>query len=78
VRVGDQRASRSGARMIALAERFRFLRGFQPTMSSARARHAAQEADRSAYDDAVSSYADLGRDHLRAAALAALRAGARS
>jgi predicted ATPase/DNA-binding SARP family transcriptional activator len=76
-RASDQRASRAGARMIALAERFRFLRGFQPTMSSTRARHAAQEADRSAYDDAVSSYADLGRDHLRAAALAALRAGAR-
>jgi hypothetical protein len=73
VRTGDERASRSGARMIALAERFRFLRGFQPTMSSARARHAAGQADRSAYDDAVTSYADLGRDELRAAALAALR-----
>lgn len=73
-RTGDERASRSGARMIALAERFRFLRAFQPTMSSARARHAAEQADRPAYDDAVSSYADLGRDDLRAAALAALRA----
>jgi predicted ATPase/DNA-binding SARP family transcriptional activator/tetratricopeptide (TPR) repeat protein len=77
-RTGDQRATRSGARMIALAERFRFLRGFQPTMSAARARHAAEQADRSAYDDAVSSYADLGRDDLRAAALSALRAGAQS
>jgi predicted ATPase len=77
-RTGDQRATRSGARMIALAERFRFLRGFQPTMSSARARHAAEQADRSAYDDAVSSYADLGREELRAAALAALRARAPS
>jgi predicted ATPase/DNA-binding SARP family transcriptional activator len=73
-RTGDERASRSGARMIALAERFRFLRGFQPTMASARARHAAQEADRSAYDDAVSSYADLGHEDLRAAALSALAA----
>ncbi len=60
--------------MIALAERFRFLRNFQPTMSGARARHAAEQGDRSAYDDAVSSYADLGREDLRAAALAVLRA----
>ena len=73
-RTGDERASRSGARMIALAERFRFLRGFQPTMSSVRARHAAEQADRSAYDDAVASYADLGREELRAAALSALQA----
>jgi predicted ATPase/DNA-binding SARP family transcriptional activator len=74
VRAGDERVTRSGARMIALAERFRFLRNFQPTMSAARARHAAEQADWSAYDDAVSSYADLGREDLRAAALAALRA----
>jgi hypothetical protein len=73
----DRGAPGSGARLVALAERFRFLRGFQPTMSSARARRAAEEADRSAYDDAVSSYADLDRDGLRAAALAALRARAR-
>jgi hypothetical protein len=73
-RAGDERATRSGARTIALAERFRFLRGFQPTMSSTRARHAAEQADRSAYDDAVSSYADLGHEELRAAALATLRA----
>src|SRR6266540_1794513 len=73
-RTGDERASRSGARMIALAERFRFLRGFQPTMSSARARQAAEQADRSAYDDTASAYADLDREDLRAAALTALRA----
>jgi predicted ATPase/DNA-binding SARP family transcriptional activator len=73
-RSGDQRAASSGARMIALAERFRFVRAFQPTMSSARARHAAEQADRSAYDHAVSSYADLGPDDLRAAAVSALRA----
>jgi hypothetical protein len=59
--------------MIALAERFGFLRGFQPTMSSTRARHAAEQADKPAYDDAVTSYADLDRDQLRAAALAVLR-----
>jgi hypothetical protein len=73
-RTGDARARRSAARMIALAERFCFPRGYQPTMSAARARHVAEHADRSAYADAVSSYADLGRDALRAAALTALRA----
>ena len=72
-RTGDQRATRSGARMVALAERFRFLRNFQPTMSAARARHAAEQADRPAYDEAVSSYAGLGQEDLRAAALSALR-----
>jgi predicted ATPase len=75
-RTGDERATRSGARMIALAERFRFPRNFQPTMSSARARQAATDADRPAYDEAVSSYAGLGHEDLRAAALAALRARA--
>jgi predicted ATPase/DNA-binding SARP family transcriptional activator len=73
-RTGDERATRSGARMIALAERFRFPRNFQPTMSSSRARRPATQADRPAYDEAVSSYAGLGHEDLRAAALAALRA----
>jgi predicted ATPase/DNA-binding SARP family transcriptional activator len=77
-RTGDRRALRSGARMIALAERFRFLRTFQPTMSSDASRQAAEHADRSAYDEAVSSYADLGPDELRDAALDALRARERS
>jgi hypothetical protein len=72
-RAGDERATRSGVRMVALAERLRFLRNFQPTMSSSRARRAAEQADRSAYDEAVSSYADLDHEQLRAAALAALR-----
>jgi predicted ATPase/DNA-binding SARP family transcriptional activator len=73
-RTGDERATRSGAAMIALAERFGFWRGFQPTMSADRARRAAGRASSSAYGDAVSSYAELGREELRAAALAALRA----
>lgn len=73
-RAGDARARSSGARMIALAERFGFLRGFQPTMSAARARDVAEQADGSAYRDAVSSYADLDPEGLRAAALASLRA----
>jgi tetratricopeptide (TPR) repeat protein len=69
----DRGATNSAARMIALAERFRFLRNFQPTMSTARARRAAEQADRPAYDEAVSSYAGLGHGDLRAAALALLK-----
>lgn len=72
-RTGDRSAARSGARLIALAERLRYVRQFQPTMSVTRAQQAAQDADGPAYADAVSSYADLGTDELRAAALAALR-----
>ncbi|GGN78174.1 hypothetical protein GCM10011579_061140 [Streptomyces albiflavescens] len=61
------------ARLFALAERFRCLRGFQPTMSSARLGEAAGRADRAAYDDAVSAYAALGGGELRGAALELLR-----
>ncbi|MEU0809134.1 BTAD domain-containing putative transcriptional regulator [Streptomyces sp. NPDC005970] len=71
-RTADAAARTTGARLIALAERFRFLRGFQPTMSSARARRAAEQADRAAYADAVSSYAALGREELLATALTAI------
>ncbi|MEZ3183162.1 AfsR/SARP family transcriptional regulator [Streptomyces pimonensis] len=60
----------SAVRLIALAERLRVLREFQPTMSAARARRAAEEADAPAYADAVSRYAALGRDELRDAARA--------
>jgi predicted ATPase/DNA-binding SARP family transcriptional activator len=76
-RSGDEQATRSGVRMVVLAERFRFPRYFQPTMSPAYARNAAEHADRSAYADAVSTYADLGREELRAAAQTALAARAR-
>jgi hypothetical protein len=69
---GEPGAMRSGARMIALAERFRFGRGFQPTMSVARVRQVAEDADRPAYLDTMSSYAGLDPDALRAAALAHL------
>ncbi len=72
-RAGDPAAARSGARMIALAERFGLQDGFQPTMSAARARRAAQEADGPAYAEAVSAYASLDPPGLRAAARAALR-----
>ncbi|MEV7197299.1 BTAD domain-containing putative transcriptional regulator [Streptomyces sp. NPDC093510] len=60
----------SAVRMIALAERLRVLREFQPTMSAARARQAAEDADGAAYADAVSEYAALDRDELREAARA--------
>ncbi|MBO0817506.1 MAG: AfsR/SARP family transcriptional regulator, partial [Actinobacteria bacterium] len=50
-RSGDEGAARSGARMIALAERFGLGYGL-PTMSAARARRAARDADGPAYDDA--------------------------
>ncbi|HEX6932588.1 MAG TPA: BTAD domain-containing putative transcriptional regulator [Streptosporangiaceae bacterium] len=72
-RAGDKPAARSGARMIALAERFGFQQGFRPTMSAARARRAAQDADGPAYANAVSSYARLDPEALRAAVRAALR-----
>ena len=59
-------------RMIALAERLRASREFQPTMSADRARRAAENADGAAYADAVSEYAALGRDELREAARAVM------
>jgi hypothetical protein len=72
-RAGDEHAARAGARMIALAERFGLKNGIQPTMSAARARRAAQDAAGPAYADAVSSYAGLDTEGLRAAARAVLR-----
>ncbi|MGW3030656.1 ATP-binding protein [Streptomyces sp. NPDC001178] len=62
-----------GARLTALAERFRALRNFQPTMSSVRAREDARNADGAAYEDAVSTYAALDAEGLREAALGLLR-----
>ncbi|GGK78893.1 ATP-binding protein [Streptomyces flaveus] len=64
----------TAVRMIALAQRLRVMRDFQPTMSADRARKAAEEADRAAYADAVSEYAALGRDELREAARAIISA----
>ncbi|TGB10300.1 BTAD domain-containing putative transcriptional regulator [Streptomyces sp. MZ04] len=66
----DADADADAVRMIALAERLRVLREFQPTMSAARARQAAEDADGAAYADAVSEYAALGRDELWEAARA--------
>ncbi|HEY1175483.1 MAG TPA: hypothetical protein VGF17_04945, partial [Phytomonospora sp.] len=73
---GDPAVARRAVRMIALAERMRFLRSFQPTMSPAGISAAARDADGPAYDEAVSSYAGLSPEALRerAAALLAERA----
>jgi pyrroloquinoline quinone (PQQ) biosynthesis protein C len=69
-RTGDARATRSGVRMIALAERFRFNGG----MSTERLRRLAEQADKPAYAEAVSAYAGLSADALRAEASAAMHA----
>ncbi|GGK22020.1 hypothetical protein GCM10011583_62530 [Streptomyces camponoticapitis] len=58
----------AAVRMLALAERLRVLREFQPTMAADRARKAAEDAGRAAYADAVSEYAALERDELLEAA----------
>ncbi|MFA1549327.1 ATP-binding protein [Actinomadura chokoriensis] len=58
------------ARRIALAERLRYSRSFQPTMSPAAARRAALDADEPAYRAAVAEYAGLDRPGLRDAARA--------
>ncbi|MCX2926810.1 ATP-binding protein [Streptomyces sp. NEAU-W12] len=63
----------SAVRMMALAERLRVLRDYQPTMSADRARKAvgaAGKAAGAAYADAVSEFAALERDELREAARA--------
>ncbi|MFD4111921.1 ATP-binding protein [Streptomyces niveus] len=70
---GGPGVRRSAARLIALAERFRLLRNFQPTMSPARARRAAERADATEYARAAAEYAALPHEDLRAAALDALR-----
>nr|WP_225955530.1 BTAD domain-containing putative transcriptional regulator [Kibdelosporangium phytohabitans] len=63
------RAPATAARMIAMAERLRFVREFQPTMSPAQARAAAERADKVAYTEAVAEYATLSREALRVAAV---------
>jgi predicted ATPase/DNA-binding SARP family transcriptional activator len=56
------------ARAIALAQRLHHIRSFHPTMSTAAISRSAADADGPAYSDAVSEYAGLGREELRAAA----------
>ncbi|MFF4181904.1 ATP-binding protein [Streptomyces sp. NPDC001691] len=66
------RGNTAAVRLVAIAERLRVHREF-PTMSTAVARQAAEDADGAAYADAVSEYAALGRDDLEAAAALVLR-----
>ncbi len=63
----------TGVRLVALSERFQYLRGFQVRTSVELLRQTAEHADGPAYADAVSAYAGLDRGELRGAALAALR-----
>jgi predicted ATPase/DNA-binding SARP family transcriptional activator len=70
----DSGATGTGVALLALAEEFRCLRNFHPTMSARWSRELAEKADKRAYDDAVSAYTGLGDDELRAAALTVLRA----
>jgi hypothetical protein len=65
----DRGDTASAVRLLALAGRFGLLRGFHPAMSP---EQFEVVADRPAYAEAVSSYAGLELDELRAAALAAL------
>ncbi|MFI0717691.1 ATP-binding protein [Streptomyces sp. NPDC021224] len=64
----------SAARWVALAERLGVLGELQPPAAVAEAREAARDADGAAYSGAVAEYAALGREELRAAALAAVTA----
>ncbi|MGW3449160.1 ATP-binding protein [Streptomyces sp. NPDC001076] len=76
---GLARGDAAAVRLLALAEVLPVMRDL-PTLSSARSRQAAENADGAAYADARSGYAALGRDQLRAAARQALHevtAGAR-
>ncbi|NIH87737.1 BTAD domain-containing putative transcriptional regulator [Amycolatopsis granulosa] len=75
--VALDRGDPTGVRMIALAEHMGFLRNFQPTMSPAGIRAAVVNADGPAYSAAVSEYAGLGPDELRAAALELVSASVR-
>ncbi|MGQ4388985.1 ATP-binding protein [Streptomyces sp. SAS_270] len=74
--VGVAGGDPSAVRLLALAERMPAVREY-PTLSSARSRQAAENADRAAYDDARSTYATLDREELRAAALRELSSAAR-
>ncbi|MEV6763903.1 hypothetical protein AB0N16_25360 [Streptomyces sp. NPDC051105] len=66
----------AAVRLVALAERMPTVQDF-PTLSWARSRQAAENANRAAYDDARSTYAALGPEELRAAALRELTVAAR-
>jgi hypothetical protein len=69
----DRGAAAPAARLVALAERFGVSRGLQPDLTPERVSDIGRQADGPAYADAVSTYAGLDQEGLRAAALAALR-----
>jgi hypothetical protein len=73
-RTADPAQAARGARLVALAERLHHVRTFQPTMSSARSRAAAQQADAAAHAAAAAAVAHLDGDGLRDAAREALSA----
>ncbi|MEW2623922.1 BTAD domain-containing putative transcriptional regulator [Streptomyces sp. NPDC048106] len=73
---GLARGDATAVRLMALAERMPVMRDY-PTLSSARCRQAAEDADRAAYAEARSAYATLGPEELRAVALRELTAAAR-
>ncbi|MDN3020668.1 BTAD domain-containing putative transcriptional regulator [Streptomyces sp. S.PB5] len=70
---GIARGDTSAVRLLALTERMPVVREF-PTLSSSRSRRTAEDADRTAYTEAKSAYAALGREELREAALRELGA----
>ncbi|MEU9453026.1 BTAD domain-containing putative transcriptional regulator [Streptomyces sp. NPDC048277] len=70
---GLARGETAAVRLMALAERLPVMRDL-PTLSSARSRQAAENADRAAYADARSEYAALEQEELRATALRELTA----
>jgi len=72
--VGDERAKTLAVRMLALAERCHFPRQFHPTLSAARVRRTAEEADRATYRESVCTYKKLDVEDLRDEVLALLRA----
>ncbi|AWT44578.1 MULTISPECIES: ATP-binding protein [Streptomyces] len=63
----------AGVRLVAATEHMPVVRNF-PSLSGSRARAAAENAGRAAYDEARSSYAALGREELWATALRELGA----
>ncbi|RGD56837.1 AfsR/SARP family transcriptional regulator [Kitasatospora xanthocidica] len=70
-REGDPERTRTGVRLVVLAERFRCLRTFQPTMGSAAARADAERADLAEYRRAVAAYGSAGSAPADRSALAA-------
>ncbi|MFF2078491.1 ATP-binding protein [Kitasatospora sp. NPDC058162] len=72
-RTADPGRTGAGVRMVALAERFRCPRSFQPTMGSAAARRDAERSDAERYRRAAEAYAALDQAGLTAEARALAR-----